>query len=189
MSIRISRPVKPESAPKAPAELVVESQNPPNTWAKMVASSLGVGTKYPHVPGQARVVKTPEQIKQEAESKAIKERTQLVEDTVENIRNRFGKLFFEVYRDAHDWHELEYWGNVESFEELMDIGTFKEWKWWHGYNPQEDVLVEFHFKKRLHVYYRIQLGDEYKARSNLAIENAPYDDDAADEDVQDTPDF
>lgn len=120
--------------------------NTPTTWATMATKSLGAGSMYTHT-SRPRVVQTEAQIRANFEARDAAERKGMCNITDQEMRARFGHIMdFYVFADVYDWPTLEF-VNIVGLDGLVDMGTFNELEWWHGYSPSEDIILQFKYRR------------------------------------------
>lgn len=145
--------------------------NPPNSWAALAKQSLPAFV--PHVT-KARVVKSEEQKREYDNQQRHREHTSLVRTSLVELRKRFNELDGEyyVFSDEYTWGELKYVGQAASVDQLLDVGQHGDMKWWHGYNPRHDLIIQFKCKKELTCQFRFSPGTAYMEAVKAALANA-----------------
>lgn len=140
---------------------VVENQ--PNTWASLVKKNFEPGVIF----------------KVEAKNKVKKNHVhhKLIDSNLEEVKRIVDGIddhSFHMFSDAYDWRTNKYLGLCEDLEGLVDSGNEQNLIWWHGYNFERDMVVQFEYDTKnseLYVKYRLNLNDDYISSVKQAITN------------------
>jgi hypothetical protein len=149
---------------------------PPTTWAGMVKNNFSSG-EITNLRCNTRVCRTPAQERERAQKGHLDVETKLVKVSLTNIRKLFTPTdMFAVFSDEYNWSgELTFYGFEEGIESLLDTGTFEQWRWWHGYNFEKNVIVQFKFQNHLSHYMRKSPGENYVESATRSIRRSGFE--------------
>lgn len=139
-----------------------------STWASRLSSSLP--TTIPYVRRQVRVVSTDAQIKARQNELAVFLNSVQSGGRIptRKLLTHVGRtpMVLYVFADAYNWPTLHYRGMVHNLKELHTYGRQNALRWWHGYCPERNMLVQFE-RKSASALIVSELDDAYLVKTHV----------------------
>jgi hypothetical protein len=138
----------------------------PLDWSR-VAQKLGPIERKE----RCRILRTTQQTGTRKHEEKKEAEQGLVEIRWEDLCRRLvGVGPFLVFGDLCTWKgPFNYLQDAETLQDLRDLGDSEGFLWWHGYDQQRDLVVEFEYDKKIVCRYRYKMPSQYLQQIKLYL--------------------